>query len=196
MEAVGDIATYSGWTTITTTTIFTKPTTTATTYTPGPTYSQAFAPGTDTDCDVYLDGVDSTNNPLQNSGISTSDWDSLGYNFNNCSVYESLYEVNVTQLVSWNPSLTTSNCTLQMGYSYCVLKSWDRKCSIRSILCFLHSGESDIKYFSYDDHSSDRLWRFKLSLCQQHMDYARYSLRLQLLHRYLRKGERWYDIIY
>ncbi|KAJ5209444.1 hypothetical protein N7449_003823 [Penicillium cf. viridicatum] len=125
VEAVGDIATYSGWTTITTTTIFTKPTTTATTYTPGPTYSQAFAPGTDTDCDVYLDGVDSTNNPLQNSGISTSDWDSLGYNFNNCSVYESLYEVNVTQLVSWNPSLTTSNCTLQMGYSYCVLKSWD-----------------------------------------------------------------------
>lgn len=77
------IATYSGWmTTTTTNTIFTKSTTTITTYTPGPTYIQAFAPGTDTDCDAYCDGVNSTDNPLQNSGIDTSDWDSLGYNFN------------------------------------------------------------------------------------------------------------------
>lgn len=140
MEAVGDIATYSGWmTTTTTNVIFTKPTTTRTTYTPGPTYIQAFAPGTDTDCDVYRDGVNSTDNPLQDSGIDTSDWDSLGFNFNDCSIFLTLYGVNATQLVSWNPSLTTSNCTLQMGYSYCVLKSWDRKCSIRSFLCFLHS---------------------------------------------------------
>ncbi|KAJ5700462.1 hypothetical protein N7536_003475 [Penicillium majusculum] len=112
-------------TTTTTNTIFTKSTTTITTYTPGPTYIQAFAPGTDTDCDAYCDGVNSTDNPLQNSGIDTSDWDSLGYNFNDCSIFLTLYGVNATQLVSWNPSLITSNCTLQMGYSYWVPKSWD-----------------------------------------------------------------------
>ncbi|KAJ5988345.1 hypothetical protein N7481_003555 [Penicillium waksmanii] len=37
-----------------------------------------------------------------------------------CAALESFYGMNVAQLVSWNPSLSTTACTLTEGWSYCV----------------------------------------------------------------------------
>ncbi|KAJ6084471.1 LysM domain protein [Penicillium sp. IBT 16267x] len=37
-----------------------------------------------------------------------------------CASLESYFGLTVAQLVSWNPSLSSTDCTLTVGYSYCV----------------------------------------------------------------------------
>ncbi|KAL5365890.1 hypothetical protein BJX96DRAFT_159953 [Aspergillus floccosus] len=37
-----------------------------------------------------------------------------------CTALESFYGITTAQLVSWNPSLSTTDCTLNVGWSYCV----------------------------------------------------------------------------
>lgn len=85
----------AGWTS----TVSTKPTTAIAPYTPESTFSRAFAPGTDTDCDFYFDVADTMDNSSPYLGTSSSEWIVLGYSFSDCSLYKSLFTLNVTQLV-------------------------------------------------------------------------------------------------
>ncbi|PYI25219.1 hypothetical protein BP00DRAFT_469767 [Aspergillus indologenus CBS 114.80] len=125
VEAVGDVATYSGWTQTVTTTVFTKPASTTTTWTAGPTYTMPHAPGTETDCAVYRDPYNAATNPMKSLGINTDFLSNFASNFSTCSFYADFFQVTVDEIVGWNPSLNADNCTLDAAYSYCVLISND-----------------------------------------------------------------------
>ncbi|KAB8220120.1 hypothetical protein BDV33DRAFT_231217 [Aspergillus novoparasiticus] len=128
--AVGNIATYSGWTvTAAPTTSFTRPASTTETWTPGPTYTLPHAPGTLQDCAVYRDAIDANNNPTKEWGLSTDFLDKLGINYTACSFYSHPYSVTVDDFVQWNPSLDVSDCVVHKGYSYCVLISYNHTSS-------------------------------------------------------------------
>ncbi|GKZ42130.1 hypothetical protein AbraIFM66951_000837 [Aspergillus brasiliensis] len=127
VEAVGNIATYSGYSATTTqaTTSYTRPVTTTTTWSAGPTYTLSSAPGTESDCVVYQDYYTNSSNGIANWGLRTDILDSLDLDLNNCSYYTSLYSVTISDIVGWNPSLSKDDCEFQPGYSYCILKSWN-----------------------------------------------------------------------
>ncbi|KOC07375.1 hypothetical protein AFLA70_31g004611 [Aspergillus flavus AF70] len=128
--AVGNVATYSGWTvTAAPTTSFTRPASTTETWTPGPTYILPHAPGTLQDCAVYRDAIDANNNPTKEWGLSTDFLDGLGINYTACSFYSHPYSVTVDDFVQWNPSLDVSDCVVHKGYSYCVLISYNHTSS-------------------------------------------------------------------
>ncbi|MCJ1245494.1 hypothetical protein MMC30_002698 [Trapelia coarctata] len=115
VEAVGSISTYSGYSatgfliTLTTASATLDPPTTASTpyagtFTPVPMLPTA--PGSLPNCDTYRNYVDvggSTTNAL-----------------NECAYIAYAYGVQVSDLETWNPSLSNESCCLQPGYSYCV----------------------------------------------------------------------------
>ncbi|KAJ5195956.1 hypothetical protein N7449_006435 [Penicillium cf. viridicatum] len=127
VEAVGNIATYSGYSATTTqaTTSYTRPVTTTTTWSAGPTYTLSAASGTESDCVIYQDYYTNSSNGIANWGLRTDILESLDLDLNNCSYYSTLYGITVADIVEWNPSLSEDNCEFQSGYSYCILKSWD-----------------------------------------------------------------------
>ncbi|KAF7853632.1 hypothetical protein EAF04_010623 [Stromatinia cepivora] len=135
VEAVGNIATYSGYggtsttknpcsqikapascfvTTYATTTPFTWPavgniTTTASALSPNliPTSNLPLAPGTSGSCGQYARYFFSK------------------FNINTCGAIAHFYDLNVADFVAWNPSLTwnankATSCVLRPGYRYCV----------------------------------------------------------------------------
>ncbi|KAK2750102.1 hypothetical protein FQN57_004594 [Myotisia sp. PD_48] len=72
------------------------------------------APGTIEDCHRYHDGWGSpTIHPR------------LG-DLNSCENWASSWEITVEELITWNPSLSESNCFLDPAYSYCILK-WETR---------------------------------------------------------------------
>ncbi|KAA8652732.1 uncharacterized protein ATNIH1004_001637 [Aspergillus tanneri] len=126
VQAVGDIATYTGYGgktdpcmtipipisclatgPVTTDTAWTFPTYT-TTKTPQTT-SLPLAPGTLTNCSAYAEYLTSPRNTTT---------------INSCYVVASFFDEDVENFVSWNPSLSydpgsPGNCQLQPGYQYC-----------------------------------------------------------------------------
>lgn len=112
---VGNIATYSGYPSSTATYIFPK--TTMTSFTPTAVPTPALnprAPGTLDDCDFY-------ENPIAPSSPTDVDLTS-------CEAWASEAEVNIATFITWNPSLSAANCTLDMNYSYCIYRTENRKC--------------------------------------------------------------------
>ncbi|KAJ0418474.1 hypothetical protein BJY00DRAFT_314841 [Aspergillus carlsbadensis] len=105
-------------------TTFTRPATTTTTWTPAPGYTLPAAPGTLAGCVQYRD-YNNNNSVLTEWGLDATVMNSLGIDFNACSSIAGYYHVTVDDLVEWNPSLNATDCSLQPGYSYCVLPSWD-----------------------------------------------------------------------
>lgn len=111
---VGNIETYSGYTTTTAATTFTRPVTT-TDFVPSPVQTPALQPtasGTTSDCFAYENAFDATSRVKDLSAA------------NSCSAWANFANVTVEQLVQWNPSLSASNCVFQAGNSYCVQK-WE-----------------------------------------------------------------------
>ncbi|EED13791.1 hypothetical protein TSTA_100360 [Talaromyces stipitatus ATCC 10500] len=62
------------------------------------------APGTLTKCTLYKNAFNDMDSEILNS----------------CENWASDYKIEVASLISWNPSLSTTNCSLQAGYSYCL----------------------------------------------------------------------------
>jgi hypothetical protein len=107
VKAVGNIATYAGYPVTTASYTFTKPA--STTYTPTPIATTALQPtasGTISDCKTY-----------QNA---------FGSNFanqtylNGCDSWAVVGNVTIDDLLRWNPSLSSTNCIFEPGYSYCL----------------------------------------------------------------------------
>lgn len=82
----------------------TRASTTATqTAAPSPT-----APGTISGCNIYAEYLSASSEEIEAE-------------INSCSAVASFYEVNLSDLLEWNPSLdNSSSCTLEQGYRYCV----------------------------------------------------------------------------
>lgn len=126
VEAVGNIATYSGYSTSTSSgssitvppASFSSVNTAIQTSTPtGYAYTQSLMPtasGTISGCSVYANYNASVN--------AASDCDYVAF----------AYQVTTDQLLVWNPSLSSnlSTCNLQDGYSYCV-----KQTNATSIFC-------------------------------------------------------------
>jgi hypothetical protein len=107
VEAVGNIATYSGYTVSTASYTFTRPAPTTYTPTPAVTATQLpTAPGTLENCISYENAF--------SQNVTNSTW-----NLNACDNWARLLEVTVADLVYWNPSLSLSDCVFVPGYSYC-----------------------------------------------------------------------------
>lgn len=107
VKAVGDVTTYSGYTVSTASYTFTKPA--STTYTPAPAVTATqlpTAPGTPDNCASYENAF--------GANVTNSTW-----NLNACDNWARLLEVTVTDLLDWNPSLSSSECVFIPGYSYC-----------------------------------------------------------------------------
>ncbi|KAL4958709.1 LysM peptidoglycan-binding domain-containing protein [Aspergillus stella-maris] len=108
VRPVGDITTYPGYTLPTPTYVFPKPTS-APSYTPVPVPLPTLnphAPGTWGDCESYA-------NPFHASGNASLDMAA-------CQTWADEGGVDLPKFVSWNPSLTVENCTMDLGLSYCV----------------------------------------------------------------------------
>ncbi|KAJ5800077.1 uncharacterized protein N7518_002145 [Penicillium psychrosexuale] len=102
VEAVGNIATYTGYITTTAAYTFTKPA--STTYTPTPAATATLEPtasGTIEGCAIYNNAFSST---IANATT-----------LNSCNIWASIAEVTVDNLLSWNPSLSASDCTFTSG---------------------------------------------------------------------------------
>ena len=138
VKPVGNIETYSGYTTTTAATTFTRPVT-ATDFVPSPIQTATLQPqasGTISDCYVYENAFDATSK-VENLSVA-----------NSCSSWAQFASVTVEQLVEWNPSLSASNCVLQAGKSYCVQK-WQspRKIfhhALYLVLCSARSLSADV----------------------------------------------------
>jgi hypothetical protein len=110
VEAVGNIATYSGYTISVASTSFTRPVTTQSTIPPytAPTLNPQ-ASGTIAGCVDYENAFNTTDTSV-NSTNSCDDWAAIA-------------DVTVSDLIAWNPSLSASDCVFLAGYSYCVVQS-------------------------------------------------------------------------
>ncbi|KAJ5603315.1 hypothetical protein N7537_006271 [Penicillium hordei] len=95
VEAVGNIATYTGYVTSTAAYIFTKPA--PTTYTPTPAATATPEPT----ASVY-------NNAFSSTIADAAAVDS-------CDIWASIADVTVDDLLSWNPSLSASDCAFMPG---------------------------------------------------------------------------------
>lgn len=120
VEAVGAITTYPGYQVTVPATSFARPTTTTTSITIGPPTLLPAAPGTRTDCVKSRDYYNLTSFDVLGQSYLANDFFP-----NDCSYMARMYAVTVNQLMAWNPSLNTGNCTFQPGYSYCVIHSYD-----------------------------------------------------------------------
>ncbi|EUC49055.1 carbohydrate-binding module family 50 protein [Bipolaris oryzae ATCC 44560] len=113
VRPVGNVATYSGYPTPTPGTVFPKPTPTPTSEPPpivtDPLWSTAA--GTVDNCEVYLNAFSESLSSVL--GIAQ---------INSCAIWAAQAGVTVEDLIAWNPSLSTNNCVLQEGKSYCILK--------------------------------------------------------------------------
>ncbi|EHK41986.1 hypothetical protein TRIATDRAFT_31285, partial [Trichoderma atroviride IMI 206040] len=112
VKPVGNIETYSGYTTATEATTFTRPVTT-TDFVPSSIQTATLQPtasGTISDCYVYENAFDA-NSKIEYLSAADS-----------CSSWAHFANVTVEQLLEWNPSLSANNCVLQAGKSYCVQK--------------------------------------------------------------------------
>ena len=115
VQPVGNIQTYSGYPTPTPGTIFPKPTPPPTSAFP-PVVTDALsttAPGTIEGCQEYENAF--------SESVASIVGQSLDY-LNSCDLWAADSGVSVDDLLAWNPSLSSANCTLQPGNSYCVLK--------------------------------------------------------------------------
>lgn len=105
---IGNIATYSGYSVSTPLYTFTKPPKTTATPTPVPLPTlNPRAPGTISDCDIY-------DNPFFANTTNAMTYNS----YNN---WAQIAGVTIQDLISWNPSLSASNCTLDAEYSYYII---------------------------------------------------------------------------
>jgi hypothetical protein len=120
VRAVGTITTYPGYPTTAVTTSFTRPVTTTTSsyVMPDPTLNPT-ASGTLSGCATYQNSVD-TSVLLASFGTI-----SVNLTVNDCTYVAQKYGTNVTDFLSWNPSLTAENCELQASFSYCVEQEAD-----------------------------------------------------------------------
>ena len=125
VQAVGNIATYSGYSTsqffsLTSASYSTETTTTATEY-PVPSVTNEpqlpTASGTVPSCSIYRNYE--TVSPIIDQSQS-ADITLVTDFINSCTYLTGAYGVDITDLLSWNPSLTADNCTLKSGYSYCI----------------------------------------------------------------------------
>jgi hypothetical protein len=115
VEAVGNIATYSGYT-ITETQLFTVPPATfasVDTEIPTPTSNPGF---------VYTTSLLPTASGTIPGCYAYANYDNSTDGVNDCEDIAYDYAVTTDELVEWNPSLS-SNCSFQPGYSYCILQS-------------------------------------------------------------------------
>ncbi|KAJ5184409.1 hypothetical protein N7472_009249 [Penicillium cf. griseofulvum] len=106
VEAVGNIATYTGYVTSTAAYTFTKPA--SATYTPTPAFTATLEPtasGTIEGCAVYNNAFSST---IANATT-----------LNSCEIWASIADVTVDNLLSWNPSLSASDSSQHLPYNYC-----------------------------------------------------------------------------
>lgn len=125
IQAVGSIATYSGYSTsqyfsLTSANYTTTALTTVTDY-PAPVYTTdallPLASGSLTNCVVNRNYrvIPAIMDQSQSPDMS------LFKNYiNSCEYLAGTYGVSITNLLSWNPSFNASNCTMQAGNSYCV----------------------------------------------------------------------------
>lgn len=107
VQAVGDIATYSGYPVKTASYTFTKPASTK--YTPTPIATATLQPtasGTIGGCSAYQNAF--------GSNIANVTY------LNACDGWAVVNDVTVAELLRWNPSLSSENCVFEAGYSYCV----------------------------------------------------------------------------
>jgi LysM repeat protein len=117
VQPVGDISTYSGYSAAPTLPITVPPATFSSVNTaipsavsnPNPSYTSSQMPtasGTIPNCVSYVN---------YNSNTTIEDW-------NSCSFAVYAYDVAFTDLIAWNPSLSSdqSSCEFQAGLSYCV----------------------------------------------------------------------------
>ncbi|KAG2025158.1 hypothetical protein GB937_002919 [Aspergillus fischeri] len=116
VQAVGNIATYSGYPVTTPSYTFTKlPSTTA--FTPVPIATPPLnpkAPGTWANCTFYENAF---NTKIDN-------YESL----NSCHSWSINSGSTVEQLIHWNPSLDPKNCVLDPAYSYCLISGEPQAC--------------------------------------------------------------------
>lgn len=77
------------------------------------------ASGTVSGCATYQNSVDTS--------VLLASFGSIGVNLtvNDCTYVAQKYGANVTDVLSWNPSLTAEDCELQAGFSYCVEQEAD-----------------------------------------------------------------------
>ena len=129
IQAVGDISTYSGYPTTSQFYSLTSATYTSTTATlpplaaASPTTTPQFlkASGTFANCDYYINYQDVVGIVDQSQ---SSDLSVLTATVNNCDYLASEWGVTISNLLSWNPSLSSiSPCALQPNSSYCVFQN-------------------------------------------------------------------------
>jgi hypothetical protein len=164
VEPVGNVATYSGYSFTTASAAYTVPLATfssvntaipSATGNPGYTATTSLLPtasGTLNGCNTYRNYDNSTN------GV------------NGCSAIASAYDVTISQLLSWNPSLPSNQtiCYFLSGFSYCVLQSSLTSCKFTS----------GVELVVYTNKNSE--WDQQLFANQCH--YVRDGTKLQLFH--------------
>ena len=111
---MGDIETYPGYTASAPSTSFTRPPATTSEPWTLPAASQfPLASGTAEDCVSYQN--------YRDMGIMTQLGPGHGMvDLNVCTSVASLWNIGLSSLIAWNPSLSEDNCALQAGLSYCV----------------------------------------------------------------------------
>ncbi|KAF9876815.1 hypothetical protein CkaCkLH20_05661 [Colletotrichum karsti] len=142
VKAVGFITTYPGYTTSQPATSFTRPPTTTSTKVPQTQPPAPLASGSKSDCKSYLEGLDNADltDSLNKNGLDMDRYPDFDFMMtNNCSQIARQYGVNVTDILSWNPSLSSQACQLQAGLRYCVgtedVDSGSRDDYLRSEYC-------------------------------------------------------------
>lgn len=115
VQPVGDINTYPGHTATGPSTTFTRPATTTTAkYTPPAKTQFPRASGSRNDCLMYQNYRDMSKMRQIGTGFTFID-------LNICTSVARKWNIGVTKLLEWNPSLSKDNkCSLQPGLSYCV----------------------------------------------------------------------------
>lgn len=111
VAAVGDISTYPGYPATVPATVFPKPTTSS--------YAPALNPeatGTADNCSQYINYA---RQDLLETAFGASQSNAT-LDLNDCFVVALSFQVTVSDLVAWNPSLSKDSCALQPGFSYCV----------------------------------------------------------------------------
>lgn len=130
VQAVGSISTYSGYSvkgpaiTLSTPLSTSSPTSTSSQPFTGTVATGSALPtasGTITNCYSYRNYT-SEGRTTTNTSISLNDCAYIAYSYN----------VEISDLEAWNPSLSNSSCSLQPGFSYCVqltASATARKCT-------------------------------------------------------------------
>ena len=133
VQPIGNIQTYSGYPTTTNFITLTSNTYTTTTFTAPPklplpsatsTSLLPHASGTVANCFVYKNyrDIPAIVDQSQSGNLA------LFTNFiNTCDYIRSTWAVALEDLITWNPSLNAVNCTMQPGFSYCVLQDENYK---------------------------------------------------------------------